>query len=203
VNREFVSTSDFPTSDQLIDPKFKGKITIYRPQQSSAGANALAVLLEAKGEDFVRKILVDQQAVATDNISQAVEWMIQGRYPIMIGATTDALGVYTSQGLGQKVEPLKEPRIANVSVSGVTVLKNPPHPNAIRVFMAWYLSKEGQDAWNAAGTADASSRRLDATVVNPDVTPDWTRLADYKVVIGTPSGDAFLDRALAIANEKH
>jgi iron(III) transport system substrate-binding protein len=202
VNRAALPASELATSDQLIDPKFKGKITIYRPQQSSAGSNALAALVESKSEDFVRKLLFDQEPVAVDNIRQATEWMIQGRYPIMLGVTGDTLAEFTSIGLGLQAEPLKEIGTTTVSASGVTLMKNPPHPNATKVFLAWFLSKEGQDAWNQYGGPDATSRRLDAKVVNADSTPDWSKINDYKVIIGTPTGDVFLDKALAIANEK-
>jgi iron(III) transport system substrate-binding protein len=202
VNRAALPVSELATSDQLIDPKFKGKITIYRPQQSSAGSNALAALVQSKGEDFVRKLLVDQEPVAVDNIRQAAEWMVQGRYPIMLGITGDTLAEFTSIGLGLQAEPLKEIGTTTVSASGVTLMKNPPHPNATKVFLAWFLSKEGQDTWNELGGPDATSRRLDAKVVNADSTPDWSKIDEYKVVIGTPTGDVFLDKALAIANEK-
>jgi len=202
VNRDVLPVSELATASQLVDPKFKGKITMYRPQQSSAGSNALAALVQSQGEDFVRKLMVDQEPVAVDNIRQSVEWMVQGRYPICIGVTPETLAEFTSIGLGKNAQPLEEVGTTTVSAAGVTLMKNAPHPNATKVFLAWFLSKEGQDTWNELGGPDATSRRLDAKVVNQDATPDWSKINDYKVIIGTPTGDVFLDKALAIANEK-
>jgi iron(III) transport system substrate-binding protein len=203
VNRDVLPESELATSSQLADPKFKGKITMYRPQQSSAGSNALAALVQSQGEDFVRKVMFDQEPVAVDNIRQSIEWMVQGRYPICIGVTPDTLAEFTSVGLGLNAQPMKEVGTTTVSAAGVTLMKNNPHPNATKVFLAWFLSKEGQDSWNELGGPDATSRRLDARVAHPESTPDWSKINDYKVIIGTPTGDVFLDKALAIANEKH
>ena len=203
VNRAVLPADQFSSADQLIDPKFKGRIAIYRPDQSSAGSQALATLLQSKGEDFVRKVLVDQAPVAVDNQRQVTEWLVQGRYPIAIGVTEDALSDFKAQGIGTSVESLQDPSTLSTSAMGLTLLKNAPHPNAVRVFLRWFLSKEGQDAYVERGSPNSVSRRLDATVMYPDSAPDWSRLSDYKVILGTPSGDTYLDKAIAIANEPH
>ena len=84
---------------------------------------------------------------------------------------------------------------------GLTLLKNPPHPNAIKVFLAWFLSKEGQDSYVERGALDSVSRRLDAQVKYPDARPDFARLSEYKMILGTPSGDAYPGSVLEIASE--
>src|SRR5262249_18497594 len=107
---------------------------------------------------------------------------------------------YVSQGVGKGVEPLKETANQFVRAGGVTVLKNGPNPNALKVFLSWFLSQEGQDAWNRR-SVQAASRRLDVTYTNPDAMPDYAHIQDYKVVFDTPSGDELLNRILAIAAE--
>jgi ABC-type Fe3+ transport system substrate-binding protein len=203
VNRAALPADQFSTADQLLDPKFKGKIAIYRPDQSSAGSQALATLLASKGEDFVRKVLVDQSPVAVDNQRQVTEWLVQGRYPIAIGVTEDGLSEFKAQGIAPQVEPLQDVATLSTNAMGLTLLKNAPHPNAVRVFLRWYLSKEGQDAFVERGAPNSVSRRLDAKVMYPESAPDWSRLSEYKVVLGTPSGDAYLDKVIAIAGEPH
>jgi iron(III) transport system substrate-binding protein len=203
VNRAAVPPNQLSQIDQLVDPKFKGKIGIYRPGQSSAGSQALATLLAAKGEDFVRKILFSQDPVSVDNQRQVTEWLVQGRYPIAIGVSEDALEDFRAQGIAGSVESLKDAATLSTAAMGITLLKNPPHPNAVKVFLRWFLSKDGQDAYVERGAPNSVSRRLDARVMYPDATPDWAHLGDYKVILGTPSGDAFLDRIIAIANEPH
>jgi ABC-type Fe3+ transport system substrate-binding protein len=96
------------------------------------------------------------------------------------------------------VQPLREVANQYVRAGGFTVLANPPHPNALRVFLSWFLSRDGQDAWNKSNV-NAASRRLDVTVVNSDALPDYAHLKDYQVVFDTPSGNALLDKTLALA----
>jgi ABC-type Fe3+ transport system substrate-binding protein len=42
---------------------------------------------------------------------------------------------------------------------GLSLVKNPPHPNAARVFLNWLLGKEGQEVFGQAMTQ--GTRRLD------------------------------------------
>jgi ABC-type Fe3+ transport system substrate-binding protein len=203
VNRAMLPADQFSSADQLLDPKYKGRIAIYRPDQSSAGSQALATLLASKGEDFVRKVLVDQSPVSVDNQRQVTEWLVQGRYPLALGVTEDALSEFKAQGIASQVDALQDPTTLSTNAMGLTLIKNPPHPNAVRVFLRWYLSKEGQDAYVERGAPNSVSRRLDAKVMYPESAPDWSRLSEYKVILGTPSGDAYLDKVIAIAGEPH
>src|SRR5439155_20313082 len=63
---------------------------------------------------------------------------------------------------GLPVKSLPEPREGTPSSNGygsLAILKNPPHPNAAKVFVNWLLSKDGQELYSRAllhGT-----RRLD------------------------------------------
>ena len=41
----------------------------------------------------------------------------------------------------------------------ITIVKNPPHPNATKVFVNWLLSKEGQETFGKA--IGQATRRLD------------------------------------------
>jgi len=41
----------------------------------------------------------------------------------------------------------------------VTIVKNPPHPNATKVFVNWLLGKEGQETYGKAMVQ--ATRRLD------------------------------------------
>jgi iron(III) transport system substrate-binding protein len=198
VNRDNVPASDLSSISQLADPKFKGKLVIYNPTLANAGSQSLANILAHTDEAFVNKLLVDQGAVQTADANQAAQFLTEGRYPIALGVSAPALEPFISQGVGKNVEPLREVANQYVRAGGVTVLKNAPHPNAIKVFLSWFLSQEGQSAWNKS-FVQAASRRLDVTFSNPDVVPDYAHLQDYKVIFDTPSGNALLDKTLALA----
>jgi ABC-type Fe3+ transport system substrate-binding protein len=48
------------------------------------------------------------------------------------------------------------------------LINRAPHPNALRVFVNWLLSKEGQEVW--VKHTERNSRRLDVTKI-PDTAP--------------------------------
>lgn len=197
VNRDYIPESQLSTITQLADPQFKGKLVIYNPTVANAGSQSLANIMAHTDEAFVHRLLVDQAAVQTADANQAAQFLTEGRYPIALGVSSTALPQFISQGVGKNVEPLREVANQYVRAGGFTVMKNAPHPNAIKVFLSWFLSREGQDEWNKS-LPQAASRRLDVTVVNPDAVPDYAHLQDYKVIFDAPSGNQLLDRTLQV-----
>jgi iron(III) transport system substrate-binding protein len=202
VNREQLPADQLSSITQLADPQFKGKFVIYNPNSAGAGSQTLANIMSHTDEAFIHKILVDQAPAYTSDNNQAAQFVTEGRYPIAIGVTASSLQPYVSQGVGTSVEPLREQANQFMHAAGFTVLKNAPHPNAMKVFLSWFLSQEGQTAWNR-GSVTAASRRLDVGTVNQDAVPDYAHISDYKVIFDTPSGDQLLASLLAIAAQDH
>jgi ABC-type Fe3+ transport system substrate-binding protein len=81
------------------------------------------------------------------------------------------------QGLGKNVRVLAPETDAGVRISqqsgAVSLINNPPHPNAAKVFLNWLLSKDGQSAWSRI--TQENSRRLDVTEGPRDTRPDPNR----------------------------
>jgi iron(III) transport system substrate-binding protein len=201
VNREQVPEG-LSQPDDLLDPKFKGKIAVYDPTVANGGSMSLAALLALKGDDFLRKLVVDNDARYVSTSRQITEWVAQGRYPIGVGLEATYLTELQQQGVGTQVEQVRSPAFGTYSIAfGVSVLKNAPHPNATKLFLSWALSREGQTAWAQDSAVDASSRRLDVPVFHPDLTPDYQHMENYKVIQGTASGEEMLRRTLAITKD--
>jgi iron(III) transport system substrate-binding protein len=200
VNRDQISEG-LTSMDDLLDPKYKGKIAVYDPTVSNGGSMSLTGMLAIKGDDFLKKLIVDNDAKYVETSRQLTEWVAQGRYPIAFGVDATQLIELQKQGVGNKVERIRG--FGNYSLaSGLSVLKNAPHPNAARVYMNWALSKEGQTAWAQNASIDSSSRRLDVDVFHPDSTPDYAHIEKYKAIQGTASGQDSLDRTLAITKNR-
>ena len=187
--------------DALLDPKWKGQIAVYDPTVSNAGSMSLAGLVGMKGDDFLKKLIVDNDAKYVETSRQLTDWVAQGRYPIGIGVDATQLIDLQKQGVGTKVERIRT--FGDYSLaSGLSVLKNAPHPNAVKVYLNWALSKEGQTAWAQNASVDSSTRRLDVPVFHPDSTPDYQHMDKYPVIQGTASGQSTLDRTLAITKNR-
>jgi iron(III) transport system substrate-binding protein len=183
--------------DDLLNPQFKGKIAVYDPTVSNGGSMSLAGLLAVKGDSFLQRLINENDAkyVATSN--QLTQWVAEGRYPIGFGVDATQLGELQKQGVGTNV--VRNRSFGDYSLaSGISVLKNAPHPNAVKEYLNWALSRDGQIAWAQNASVDSSSRRLDVPVFHPDSTPDYQHMDKYPVIQGTASGQDTLDRTLAI-----
>jgi ABC-type Fe3+ transport system substrate-binding protein len=200
INKEQV-TEGLASIDALLDPKWKGQVAIYDPTVSNAGSMSLAGIVGVKGDDFLKKLIVDNEAKYVETSRQLTDWVAQGRYPIGIGVDPTQLSDLQKQGVGVKVE--RDRTIGAYSLaSGLSVLKNAPHPNATKVYLNWALSKEGQTAWAQNASVDSSTRRLDVPVFHPDSAPDYQHMEKYPVIQGTASGQNTLDRTLAITKNR-
>ncbi len=202
VNRDVIKQSELSSFDQLLDPKFKGKIAIYNPTQTTGGAQDLAPMLSNRGESFIRALLDDQKMVIVEAKRQATEWMVTGRYPIAMGMDEEVIEEFQAQGIGKNAEEIREPQSAYLRASGLTALKSPPHINSTRLFIHWFLSQEGQDAFASEYSPFATTRRLDVPVYHEKDTPDFNRLKDYQVWTGTPAGDVWLQKVVDVVNKK-
>jgi iron(III) transport system substrate-binding protein len=202
----FVNKDGLPeglaTPDDLMNPKLKGQIAVYDPTNSNAGAFALADIVSKKGDDFLKTLLNDQQVQYVATSRQLTDWVAQGRYPVCMGVDQTQLQELQNQGVGKNVESVTTFG-TTVLASGVDVLKNPPHPNATRVYLNWALSQAGQEAWATLSAVWATSRRLDVKVnLDSPTAPDYTNMGQYTVIQGTASADAILSRTLAITRAK-
>ncbi|HEX8967337.1 MAG TPA: extracellular solute-binding protein [Chloroflexota bacterium] len=187
--------------DDLLDPKWKGKVAVYDPTVSNGGSMSLAGLLAIKGDDFLRRLIVDNDARYVSTSSQLTQWVAEGRYAIGFGVDATQLADLQKQGVGASV--VRDKSFGDYSLaSGVSVLKNAPHPNAVKVYLNWALSRDGQIAWAQNASVDSSSRRLDVPVFHPDSTPDYQHMEKYRVIQGTASGQDTLDRTLAITKNR-
>jgi iron(III) transport system substrate-binding protein len=187
--------------DELLDPKWKGKVAVYDPTVSNGGSMSLAGLLAIKGDDFLRSLIVQNEAKYVATSSQLTQWVAEGRYPIGFGIDATQLAELQKQGVGVNV--VRDKSFGDYSLaSGLSVMKNAPHPNAVKEYLNWALSRDGQIAWAQNASVDASSRRLDVPVFHPDSTPDYQHMDKYRVIQGTASGQDTLDRTLAITKNR-
>jgi iron(III) transport system substrate-binding protein len=172
VNRDFVPQSELSTVEQLLEPRWRGKISWNDPRVNGAGSGTAAHLVMVRGEDFWTRLL-QQEVVATRDLRQQAEWLVRGTYPIAGGVDTTFLVPFVREGVGRNVTPLAQNTEAGgrleVGFGTVYLMDRAPHPNAARVYLNWLLSRDGQVAWSTATARN--SRRLDVAP-SPDAAPD-------------------------------
>jgi iron(III) transport system substrate-binding protein len=164
-NTDLVKPGEIASYDDLLRPKWKGKIVILDPRTPGSGDSTWAFLWAIKGEDYLRK-LVGQELIVGQNQRQLAESVAKGKAALSIGLSYYVYQPFVKAGLPLKSVPTpKEGSYASSGSGNLVILKNAPHPAATRVFVNWLLSKEGQEIFGK--TLGQPTRRL-------DVDTSWT-----------------------------
>jgi len=180
VNRSSIPAAELSSPRQLVEPRFKGRIVMEDPRTQGARLSQLTDLMVAYGEDFIRKLLAEQDVILTRDIRQLTEWVVRGRYPVAIGGVTEAtLAEFRAHGLGQDIDHVSAPEVERwtPSFGGVGLFEGAPHPNAARVYVNWLLSRGTQELW--ARTTGENSRRTDVAPANLMTFPRLEKLTQY------------------------
>ncbi|MSP41593.1 MAG: extracellular solute-binding protein [Deltaproteobacteria bacterium] len=147
-NTSLSKAEEFRSLDDLLNPKWKGKIGLSDPRVAGSGLSVWSYLWDLKGEEFLRK-LVAQDLFVTQNLRQLAEALAKGKLAITLGIGLAQIEPFVKAGL--PVKDLPDPIEGNPSSNGygtLAIVKNPPHPNATKVFVNWLLSKEGQEIYS-------------------------------------------------------
>ena len=182
-NQDVLADIDTSSLDALLDPRLKGKIVIRDASQPNAGSSALAPLYKVKGGAFVAKFLKDQEPRVLDNPQQIDTTLIRGGAAVAIGMQITAYSQCIKDGGCKNVRPIEQ--LAAVSSRGFSVFRNAPNPEAIKIFVNWLLSKEGQEIfvkeWAASNETGAVSMRKDVEPHPQHVRdlPDFNKANQY------------------------
>jgi ABC-type Fe3+ transport system substrate-binding protein len=162
INSQLMKADQVRSFDDLLDERLKGQIGMLDPRTPGSGASTWSYLREIKGEDYLRKLVGQKLSLSRDQRVLA-EILAKGRLALVIGLTYYSYAPFVKAGL--PVAPLPAPK-EGVYVSGgsghLVVLKNAPHPNATKLFVNWFLSREGQEVYSRA--MHQATRRLDVDV---------------------------------------
>ena len=165
-NTTLVKPEEISSWENLLDPKWKGKIAILDPRSPGSGESNWAFLWKIKGEPFLAKLAAQDMMVGR-NLRQLGEAVARGKSAISIGVSYYTYVPFIKAGLPVKpISNIKEGYYAGSGSGNLAILKNPPHPNAARVFVNWLLSKEGQGAFTKA--LGQPTRRF-------DIDTKWTK----------------------------
>ncbi|MBI4333991.1 MAG: extracellular solute-binding protein [Chloroflexi bacterium] len=149
-NTDLVKEGETNALEDLLNPKWKGKMTMLDPTMTGSGLSMSAFLGRVWGVDraleFLRG-LAKQEIVTTRDKRQQVEWVARGKYALAVAPTPDVLAEFKAAGA-----PIASVRLTDggglQTVGGaLSVPAKPAHPNASTVFLNWLLSKEGQEAY--------------------------------------------------------
>ncbi len=176
VNSNQVKASDIVSYNDLLQPKWKGKIIMNDPTRAGIGLKWFGVVSQSIMDmDFMRK-LGEQEPLITSDQRLQMEWIANGKYPIAIAPLSGAFGEFKEAGAPVEIIVPKEGTYLTAATGNVGIVNRAPHPNAARVFINWLLTKEGQNLWSRAELTQSS--RLD--VPTDFLPPEKTRVPGIK-----------------------
>ncbi|MBI4334013.1 MAG: extracellular solute-binding protein [Chloroflexi bacterium] len=200
-NTELVKKGEIGSYQDLLDPKWKGKIVMRDPTGPGSG-NAWVGFLTTlwgldKTKDYLRQF-VKQEPVLSRDLRLIAESVAKGKYSLAVGPYPP--GWLELEQLGAPVTLGRVKDGLSVTAGG-GCLSLPsgqlPHPNAAKVFINWLLTKEGQALFSEVYLRP--SARLD--VPPPKDYPGLLPLPGEKVVPSTEEGVLLDTQLFQVAKE--
>ena len=181
-NTELIKKGTQPkTFQDLLDPKYKGKIAWNSTASSSAGPGFVGVVLNSMGEEkgmaYLRELAKQNPSGLAVAARQVLDQVIAGEYAIALNIFNNHAVISAAKGAPVDWVPMN-PALAVLSVISVT--KDAPHPNAGRLLLEFLLSEDGQKIY----------RDADYLPVDPNVPPNDLSLRPdgekFKAIYKTP-----------------
>jgi iron(III) transport system substrate-binding protein len=182
----------------LLNPKWKGQFASIPPGVTGAGSNWYGVYAHPDlGLKWCTEYIKDMNVRWTKATSIAADWVAKGvvSWGIMIGGGESVLDTLRAQGapIAKLSKPLKDREVLSGGggINQIFAFDHPQHPNATKLFINWFLSREGQTAYvtslKAPNPPDSSLRN---EVPPGNTLPDERRVPgkEYYFIISSNSG---------------
>jgi ABC-type uncharacterized transport system YnjBCD substrate-binding protein len=119
-----------------------------------------------RGPKWVKKYLTDAGVTFSDDRRILETWLVSGRFPLRAVSTAEEeLRMLAKKGLPIKAHFLpKKEGILRAAGSGccISVFADAPHPNAAKLFVNWFLTREAQEFTHTSiPNIDRASLRTD------------------------------------------
>ena len=197
-NTQLVKKGTEPrTLQDLLDPKWKGKMAWATTPNSSAAAGFIGLVLAEMGEEKGTVYLRDlaKQNIASMSVAarQVLDQVIAGEYSIALQIFNHHTIISAQQGAPSDWIPVN-PAMGVLSVAGVT--KDAPHPNAAKLLVDFLISPEGQQVYGKAGYIPVDPN---VPAIDDKLRPDGK---NFRAIFFTPEAiDAAMPKWTKIYND--
>src|SRR5262245_12066542 len=172
MNTRHVPPGEIKTVRDLLNPKWRGKISVFDPTDAGTGSNTAAALYVQFGQEFVKNLFVDQKPVISRDKRQMEDWLARGTYPISFGARSEEVDRLQKEGFPIVKAALPDAMDTVTAASGLLAIMNrAPHPNAARVFVNWLASKEGAEIFSRSQLHATTRNDVDESFLPAEVIP--------------------------------
>ncbi|MEV5411172.1 extracellular solute-binding protein [Thermopolyspora sp. NPDC052614] len=150
-NTNLVSEDEAPKSwNDLLDPKWKGKLEMGDPTVPSGARHILTQLLVPESADKWGEAYVEKLATQDVNIAESEPTIpadiASGRFPVGIFVYSGFYAAQKAKGAPIKAVFPLEGGGTYFGNSGICTITDSPNADAATLFLNWLFSKEGQAA---------------------------------------------------------
>lgn len=154
-NTKLVNPSGFKSYWDLFDPRWKGKIVVFDPKAGGFAATRDRFFYHNPelGPSFLRRLFGEMAPTLYARYPQGEDWLATGKYSLCL-CRHQSISEAKSQGLPvDLMEPaqFKEGVGVESRAKTMVLMNQAPHPNAAKVFLNWFLSREGQSDFQKTG----------------------------------------------------
>jgi iron(III) transport system substrate-binding protein len=190
INTSYVKPEELTSAQELLNPKWKGKISAHDPTVGGSGIGHATRYYLQFGEEFLKKLYVDQKPVIARDRRQLTDWVGRGNYPISLDAEDDEVKRMQKDGLPvtaiYKLSDL--PGTLSTGVGQMGLLDHAPHPNAAKLFANWMASKEGltiyaRERGEAPTRIDIDASQWLPKEMIPEVGVDYFDMHDWNLAV--------------------
>ena len=166
----------------LLQDKWKGEFVSHDPTQGSGGGGELVDAWRSPdvGEEWLRAYWLGMEPFITNDVNIIESTLAKGRFhwAYATGANQQfrALmrqGAPISDKFPRRLIFFDELQGGGTAGS-FAIAKNPPHPNATKLYVNWFLSREGQTYMQSRLTDEARPNRGATVSLREDVPPGMT-----------------------------
>ena len=148
-NTKLVNPDSIKSYWDLLDPKWKGKIVTYDPNARGSRLFSYFYYNPELGQRYLRRLFAEMELTASHDRRQITDWLAKGKFAIALRTAPDASNLEEAKAQGLTVNwfspgHFKEIVAISAGPNHIAVVNRPPHPNAAKVFINWFLSREGQ-----------------------------------------------------------
>jgi iron(III) transport system substrate-binding protein len=173
INTQYVKLEEMRTVDDLVNPKWRGKISTEDPFGSGTGINKASHFYIQMGPDWVRKLYIDQKPGISRERRQLTDWLARGTYPICLTCRQDDMKELQKEGYGlvevYSLEGMKN-RVTATPLM-LSLANKAPNPNAARVFANWMATREALEIYSRDFGAATLRSDVDESHLDPNNIP--------------------------------
>lgn len=178
-NAKLVDPKEFKSLWNFLNPKWKGRIIARDIRDPGPGNAPMRFFYHHPeiGPEFIRRLFGEMDIVLFRDFRQGVDWLASGKFALCFFCSD--IDKAKLQGLPvDQFGLMKEGTGLHTQYGTLALLNKAPHPNAAKVFINWFLSRQGQLTLQRA-LAKAEGRAPDSLRV--DIPKDDVRPEDRRV----------------------